>query len=265
MIRALTVGMDTKTIVITGASGGIGAATAHRLGRDGHNLVLAARREAALATVAEGIAGDVLTVPTDVTRRADVERLRDRALERFGAVDVWINNAGRGLSVPVLELTDADIDDMITTNVKSALYGMQVIVPHFKERGRGHLINVSSFLARAPLAPVRSAYSAAKAALNSLTSNLRMELAQPYPQIHVSTVMPGMVQTDFATNAMGDGGVPVPPPAAASAAMGIQTADDVAEVIAALIERPRAEVYTNPTSPETARRWFDSLRAFEPL
>ena len=255
----------TKTIVITGASGGIGAATAHRLGQDGHQLVLAARREDALAAVARGIPGDTLVVPTDVTRRADVERLRDRALDRFGAIDVWINNAGRGLSVSVLDLTDEQVDDMILANVKSALYGMQAVVPHFMERGRGHLINVSSFLARAPLAPVRSAYSAAKAALNSLTSNLRMELAQRYPGIHVSTVMPGMVRTDFATNAMGDGGAPVPPPAAASAAMGIQTADEVAEVIAQLVERPRPEVYTNPTSPETARRWFESLGAFEPL
>jgi len=75
-----------------------------------------------------------------------------------------------------------------------------------------------------------------------------------------------MVRTDFAANAMGDGGAPVPPPpAAASAAMGIQTADEVAEVIARLLERPRPEVYTNPTSPETARRWFESLGAFEPV
>ena len=253
-----------RTIVITGASGGIGAATAHRLGQDGHQLVLAARREAQLAAVAEGIPGDVLAVLTDVTRRSDVERLRDRALDRFGAVDVWINNAGRGLSVPVLELTDEHVDDMILTNVKSALYGMQAIVPYFMERGRGHLVNVSSFLARAPLAPIRSAYSASKAALNSLTANLRMELAQRYPEIHVSTVMPGIVRTDFAANAMGDGGPPVPPPANATA-MGIQTADEVAEVIARLLEHPRAEVYTNPTSPETARRWLESLGAFESM
>ena len=182
-----------------------------------------------------------------------------------GGVDVWINNAGRGITVPVLELTDEQLDDMITVNVKSALYGMQAIVPHFIARGRGHLVNVSSFLARAPLAPVRSAYSAAKAALNSLTTNLRMELADRYPGIHVSTVMPGMVRTDFAANAMGDGGAPVPAPAAASAAMGIQTADEVAEVIARLLERPRPEVYTNPTSPATAQRFLEGLGAFEPL
>ena len=254
-----------QTIVITGASGGIGAATAHRLGRDGHNLVLAARRADALDAVADGVPGDTLCVATDVTRREDVERLRDRALDRFGAVDVWINNAGRGLSVPVLELTDEQLDDMMAVNVKSALYGMQAIVPHFMERGRGHLVNVSSFLARAPLAPARSAYSAAKAALNSLTTNLRMDLSERYPEIHVSTVMPGMVHTDFARNAMGDGGAPVPPPATASAAMGIQTPDEVAEAIAGLLERPRPEVYTNPSSPETARRFLESLGAFTPL
>lgn len=255
----------SKVIVVTGASGGIGAATADRLGLDGHALVLAARREDALQAVARGIAGDVLCVPTDVTRRADVARLRDMAIARFGAIDVWINNAGRGLTVSVLALTDEQVDDMIAVNVKSALYGMQAVVPHFVERGRGHLINVSSFLARAPLAPLRSAYSAAKAALNSLTTNLRMELAERHPEIHVSTVMPGMVHTDFAANAMGDGGAPVPAPAAASAAMGIQTPDDVAEVIAALVAHPRPEAYTNPNSAETARRFLESLGAFEAM
>src|ERR687893_439014 len=73
--------------------------------------------------------------------RAEVERLRDEALRAFGRVDVWINNAGRGISRPVLELTDQDVDEMMSVNVKSALYGMQAIVPHFQERGEGHLIN----------------------------------------------------------------------------------------------------------------------------
>ena len=103
-------------------------------------------------------------MPTDVTRRADVERLRDRAIEAFGHVDVWVNNAGRGMTKAALELTDDDLDAMITANVKAALYGMQAIVPHFKERGRGQIINISSMLSRVPFASFRAAYSAAKAA-----------------------------------------------------------------------------------------------------
>src|SRR5439155_20685387 len=145
---------------------------------------------------------------TDVTRRADVERLRDRALASFGHVDVWINNAGRGIRKNVLELTDEDVDAIMAVNVKSALYGMQAIVPHFIQRGRGHLINVSSFLSRVPLATFRSAYKAAKAALNALTANLRMDLAAAHPNIRVSLVMPGMVTTEFDRNALG-GGVPM--------------------------------------------------------
>jgi NADP-dependent 3-hydroxy acid dehydrogenase YdfG len=76
-------------------------------------------------------------VRTDVTKRSDVERLRDRALEAFGRVDVWVNNAGRGIDRSVLELTEQDLDEMMEVNVKSALYGMQAVVPHFQERGPG--------------------------------------------------------------------------------------------------------------------------------
>ena len=113
---------------------------------------------------------------TDVTKRKDVERLRDAALKKFGHVDVWVNNAGRGIGKNVMELTDEDLDEMIRVNVKSVLYGMQAIVPHFQQRGKGHLINVSSFLGRVPLAAFRSAYNAAKHAVNALTANLRMDL-----------------------------------------------------------------------------------------
>src|SRR5437762_2261406 len=178
---------EPKVVVITGASSGIGAGLAIRLGREGMRLVLAARSAEKLEAVAVEAApgGLALAVPTDVTRRSDVEKLRDTALDRFGQVDVWVNN-GRGISRPVLELTDDDVDEMIAVNVKSALYGMQAIVPYFIERGRGHIINVSSFLGRVPIATPRSAYNAAKAALNSLTANVRVDLQRSRPGIHVS-------------------------------------------------------------------------------
>ncbi len=248
-----------KVIVITGASGGIGAALARQLGAQGHRLVLAARREPALAAVAEQCGAGTLAVVTDVTRRQEVEILRDRALAACGQVDVWINNAGRGIGKATLELTDDDFDQIMAVNVKSALYGMQAIVPHFKERGRGHLINISSFLGRVPLASIRSVYSAAKAALNSLTANLRMDLRREYPGIHVSLVMPGLVATEFAQNALG-GTPPGPPP---SGPMQAQTADEVAAAIASLIEHPVPEIYTNPVSAEIARRYYADVGAFE--
>ena len=127
-----------------------------------------------------------------MTVRAEVERLRDRAIEQFGSIDVWVNNAGRGISRLVAEVTDDELDQMITVNVKSALYGMQAVLPHFKERGAGQIVNVSSFLSRVPMASIRAAYSASKAALNSLTANLRMDLAATHPGIHVTLVMPGL-------------------------------------------------------------------------
>jgi len=243
--------------VITGASAGIGAALARHLGRQGYCLVLAARRVAELHKVAKSTGTEVEVVTADVRRRADVERVKDAALRRFGHVDVWVNNAGRGIARRVLDLSDADVDEMVAVNVKSALYGAQAIVPHFQERGRGHLVNVSSVLGRVPFVAQRSAYNAAKHALNALTANLRMELRPTHPGIHVSLVMPGVVATDFAANALGQSG---PPPAAAAPA---QSAEEVAAVIAELIAHPVPEVYTNPAHSEMAARYFQDVAAFE--
>jgi NADP-dependent 3-hydroxy acid dehydrogenase YdfG len=256
-------GSDGRVVVITGASGGIGAGLARRLGRTGDRLVLAARRGTELALVADE-SGGALAMVTDVTRRAEVERLRDAALAAFGRIDVWINNAGRGITRPALELTDDDVDDMIATNVKSALYGMQAVAPHFIERNAGHLVNVSSFLGRVPLATVRSAYSAAKAFLNSLTANVRMDLRAAAPGVHVSLVMPGLVATDFASNA-GTGGRTPPPTVTRPAGVSLapQSVDEVVDVIVRLLEHPVPEVYTNPAQPGVVERYLSDVAAFE--
>ncbi len=128
--------MAEKVIVITGASAGIGAALAKQLAARGEKLVLAARREVELKKVSSDCGPDALSVVADVTQRADVEHVRDEAFRAFGHVDVWINNAGRGIGRQVLDLTDADFDEMMAVNTKSALYGMQTIVPHFRTRRR---------------------------------------------------------------------------------------------------------------------------------
>lgn len=252
--------MSERVVVITGASSGIGAELAKQLGARGDALVLAARGEEALREVAASIDTRTHVVRTDVTVRADVERLRDEAIAAFGRVDVWVNNAGRGINRPVLELTEQDIDEMMTVNVKSALYGMQAIVPHFQERGRGQIVNVSSFLGRVPLATVRSAYNAAKAALNALTANLRVDLAAQWPEIHVTLVMPGVVRTPFAANALN---APPEPPVARPAGMQPQTVEEATARIVEVIDHPRAEIYTNPASPELARRYYADIEAFE--
>jgi short-subunit dehydrogenase len=247
-----------RHVVITGASSGIGAALAERLGGAGHAVVLAARNAEALTAVTARCGERAFAIPTDVTRRDDVERLREQAIAAMGHVDVWVNNAGRGMTRRVLELRDEDIDEMITVNVKSALYGMQAIVPHFQQRGSGHVINISSMLSRVPFASYRAAYSAAKSALNALTANARMDLAATHPGIHVSLVMPGLVTTNFARNAVG-GSPPLPPAVTADA----QTPEQVAAAIADLIDHPAAEMYTNPQHRAMAARYFQDVEAFE--
>ncbi len=251
--------MSDKVIVLTGASTGIGAVLAKQLAARGDKLMLAARSSKELNQVSRACGRDAMAYVTDITRRQDVNRLRDEALRTFDHVDVWINNAGRGITRNVLDLTDDDVDQMVAVNVKGALYGMQAIVPHFKETGHGHLINVSSFLGRVPFASFRSVYSASKAALNSLTANLRMDLRAEYPNIHVSLVMPGIVSTEFAANSLHAD----PLPAGITLPMA-QTPEEVAAVIMDLIDNPQPEVYTNPAVQlERVKSYYADVAAFE--
>ena len=228
-----------RIVVITGGSAGIGAALAAQVVQAGATPVLVARRERELSEVAARAGGDAEFIVADVTRRADVERVAGEIVSRLGRIDVWVNNAGTGISRMVSELVDEDIDDMMRINVKAPLYGMQAVLPHFRARGRGHIINVSSMLGRVPMAPARSAYSAAKHALNALTTNLRMELATSDPGIHVSLVLPGVVRTEFGLSAK-YGGVD------SRLLPNSQSAEEVAAVILDVIEHPRAEAYTRP-------------------
>ena len=241
--------MQDQVIVITGASSGIGAALAELMGEQGARAVLVARRRQELDEVAARSGPNALAVVADVTSRMDVARAFDAALARFGQVDVWVNNAGRGINRLVSELSDEDFDEMMLVNVKSALYGMQAVLPHFRERGRGHIINVSSMLGRVPLAGIRSAYSASKHALNSLTANLRMELRATHPAIFVSSVHPGVVATEFGLKARHAG-------VDSRSIPGAQPVGEVAAVIANVIEHPRADVYTRPGAQKMVAAYY---------
>jgi NADP-dependent 3-hydroxy acid dehydrogenase YdfG len=241
-----------KTIVITGASGGIGAATAKLLASKGHAIVLIARREKELADTARECGPNSCPIVADMTRRDDAECAVADAISKFGQIDVWMNNVGRGISRPASELTDDDIDLVMQVNVKSALYGMQAVLPHFKERGDGQIINISSMLGRIPFAIPRSAYNGAKHFLNAITANLRMELADSYPGIVISLVSPGVVRTDFGLNAIHGGIDSRDLPFS-------QSADEVAEVIADVIERKRLDVYTRGGSRQRVIDYFTTL------
>jgi NADP-dependent 3-hydroxy acid dehydrogenase YdfG len=244
--------MKDKVIVITEASGGIGAATAEAVAKRGAFVVLVARRQGALRAVAEKCGERTLTIVADVTRRDEVCRVVNESLAKFGRIDVWMNNVGQGITRKPTELTDEDIDEVMRVNVKSALYGMQEVLPHFESRGEGHIINISSMLGRIPFAIIRSAYNGAKHFLNALTANFRTEVQATYPGIQFSIVSPGVVRTDFGLNARHGG------PDSRSFPES-QSAEEVAEVIAGVIESRAPDVYTRPGSQGRVTGYYAAI------
>lgn len=241
--------MSALVVVVTGASTGIGAVLAQQLAREGASVALVARRADALREVAHRCGPGALAIVADMTVRADVQRAVAETLARFGHIDVWVNNVGQGITRMPSALTDADIDEMMRVNVKSALYGMQEVLPHFQSRGRGHVINVSSMLGRVPLAVFRSAYNGAKHFLNALTDNFREEVTTAHPDIQFSLVSPGVVFTEFGLRAR-HGGVD-----SRTLAQG-QTPEAVADVIASVIRSRKPDVYTRPGSRQTVLDYF---------
>jgi short-subunit dehydrogenase len=244
--------MTSRIIVITGASDGIGAATGEFLARRGDAVVLVARREAELRAVAGRCGAKALPIVADVTGRAEVQRVVTESLARFGQVDVWVNNVGLGISRMPSQLTDEDIDQIMRVNVLTALYGTQEILPHFKSRNAGHVINISSMLGRIPFAPYRSAYNGAKHFLNALTANFRTEVQQTHPGIQFSLVSPGVVLTRFGRHALhgGPDSGTLPEP---------QAVEEVAAVIADVIDSRKPDAYTKKGSRDRVLGYFSSL------
>ena len=215
-------------------------------------LGLVARRPDALEAVAKRCGQNALALRADAAERADVRRVVAAAIARFGRIDVWINNVGQGISRPPSELTDQDIDEIMRLNVKSALYGMQEVLPHFKERGEGQVINISSMLGRIPFAVIRSAYVGAKHFLNALTALFRAEVQATHPGIQFSLVSPPVVRTGFGLNALHGG------PDSRSLPNS-QSAEEVAAVIARVIETREPDVYTLPGAHDRVVAYYASL------
>ena len=241
--------MKNKVVVITGASSGIGASLARLLSSKGARTVLLARRTVELERLATTLPTPALVVTTDVTKRDEVNRAIIHTIATLGHIDVVVNNAGRGINQLTSQLTDDDLDEMMAVNVKSVLYVTQAVLPHFRAAGKGHIINISSMLARVPFAAIRSAYAASKAAMVSLSANLRMELSKSHPGIAVSCIHPGVVATDFGLNVRHGG------PDSRTFANS-QTPEEVAEVIAGVIREPRADVYTRPGAKELVLQYL---------
>jgi NADP-dependent 3-hydroxy acid dehydrogenase YdfG len=187
--------IEGKVVVITGASSGLGEATARFLSAEGATIVLGARRQDRLKTLAETLAsagGKALTVTTDVTDRTQVNRLVDAAVRTFGRVDVMISNAGL-MPQALLELLKVDEwDQMINVNIKGVLYGIAAALPHMKEQKSGHFINVSS-VAGHRVGPGFAVYAATKHAVLALSEGLRQEVKL----IRTTVISPGAVATEL--------------------------------------------------------------------
>ncbi len=159
-----------KAVIVTGASSGIGAATARAFGAAGASVVLAARDEARLQEVARGMAGRALVAPTDVADCDAVVALVERTVAAFGGVDIVVNNAGVGLAAPVAEIKRQDFQRALDVDLFGPLALTQAALPHMRRRGRGQLIYISSVVGLRAL-PYLGGYAAAKAALDRLTES----------------------------------------------------------------------------------------------
>jgi len=189
-----------RTVLVTGASSGIGRATALAFADAGANVVLVARRAKVLAKVAaeaRKLGAATLVAPADVTQPEAVTACFRKAVRRFGSVDVVVNNAGVLIPAPVVDLRTADLQRMLDVNLIGALHVMQEAVKVMRKQGRGHIVNVGSLAGRRGFSPL-GGYCATKFALVGLTEALRTELVGE--RIHVSLVLPGVVDTPMAAH-----------------------------------------------------------------
>src|SRR5690348_1997380 len=193
----MTEGIKDKIVVVTGASSGLGEATARLLSAQGATVVLGARRAnrlQALANEIEARGGKALALETDVTRREQVKALVDSAVHKYGGIDVMINNAGLMPQAPLEQLKVDEWDRMIDVNVKGVMHGIAAALPHMQRQKSGHFINVSS-VAGHRVGPGFAVYAATKHAVRALSEGLRQEV-KPY-NIRTTVISPGAVATEL--------------------------------------------------------------------
>ena len=227
--------IQKKIVIITGASSGIGAATAHRLAKDGVCLVLAARRLDRLKQVAEDAqnrGAEVLVVQTDVRNREDLQHLVDATLDRWGRIDVLLNNAGMGTDSAFVKMPSEEIRNEIAINLTAVIECAQVVLPVMLRQKSGHIINVAS-LAGMVAVPGAVVYSATKFGVNGFSDALHRELLGT--GIRVSAFCPGYTPSEISPElkaiAEGQPDAPKVP--------GLMPVSYVADQIARLIDRPR--------------------------
>lgn len=188
-----------KVVIVTGASQGIGEATAKQLSRLGAQVILAARSKGKIENLSQDFK-DSLSVVTDMRKRGDIQNLIEKTLEKYGRIDILINNAGQGMQGPVEKIDVKQYKNLMDLNVYGVLEAMQAVIPVMRRQGGGMILNVSSGVTKMYI-PGIAAYSSTKYALNSLSLIARQELAKD--KIIVSVVHPGMTATNFYENMIG--------------------------------------------------------------
>lgn len=191
--------IQDKVVVITGASSGIGEATAKVLAKEGTKLVLGARRENLLQNLVkevEELGGEAVYAVVDVTKVEQVENLAKLAIDKFGRIDVWLNNAGIMPQSLLKQKKIEDWDAMIDINIKGTLYGIGAALPFMEAQKSGHIINISSIAGHAAHVG-SSVYSATKWAVRAISESLREEMAQDETNVRVTIVSPGAINTEL--------------------------------------------------------------------
>ncbi len=190
--------IEGKVVVITGASSGLGESTARHLAKLGATVALGARRKDRLDAVVKDIqaaGGKALAVKVDVTKRAEVEALVQKAIDTYGKIDVLVNNAGIMPIAPLALLKVDEWDRMIDLNIKGVLYGIAAALPHMQKQKSGHIINTASVFGIKVFAPGGTVYCATKAAVRTLTEGLRVEVHAD--KIRTTIIDPGAVQSEL--------------------------------------------------------------------
>lgn len=189
--------LEGQVAVITGGSTGVGRSVGELFVQDGAQVVLAARTESKLKAAAESLrsrGGDVLAVPTDVSKRKHCEQLIAQAVDAFGKVDILVNNAGVGIYNPVDDLSDEELETLLSINLKGTIYCSQAVFPMMKERGSGHILNVASIAGKVGL-PWESGYNASKFAMVGFGQSLKKEGIRYGVRVH--NICPGGINTPF--------------------------------------------------------------------
>jgi NAD(P)-dependent dehydrogenase (short-subunit alcohol dehydrogenase family) len=232
-----------RVVAITGASAGIGRATALRLARDGAAVAICARRREALDAVAADVAaagGQALAVVADVTRAADMDGFVARTVARFGRLDVMMCNAGFGIAGAIDDITPEQMQKLMDVNYTGTFHAARAALPLFRRQGSGHVVIVSSIVGKRGV-PYMGAYSATKFAQAGLAECMRSELAGT--GIHVTVVYPVSTETEFFDVMSRETGTEV------TKAFGPrQSVEEVADAIARAIRRPVPELYPHAKS-----------------